>query len=373
LGEVVGAVLPGGVRDHDGAVGLVGAPHHRPAPVVRGRPGPRRDPRLLRDGGRGPGHLSRVLGGLVRLGQGLPPALAGARARKHRERTAGRPGLPVALPRPGLYLPHRPGLRASLSGPPARLAPDAAADELLLPLLRVRGARLWGGPLRLPHPVGRQPRDLVAGGAGGDRHSGDRDPLARRSGLGRVGGHRGRLPALADVLGPHHLHLLRGGLRALDAPVPGLRARPGDRTARCRAGPAPGGRAVHGLAADADRAGLGVPLADLERAGDRCRAVALAEVVAVVDPVVLRVAAPCAPVLSRSGAAVCGYDCAMAMDSSALRELARDLGVGTDYWGWDGTRRDVDDDTLRAVLAGLGTPVSGDEDIAAVRARRERS
>lgn len=77
--------------------------------------------------------------------------------------------------------------------------------------------------------------------------------------------------------------------------------------------------------------------------------------------------------LSRSGAAVCGYDCAMAMDSSALRELARDLGVGTDYWGWDGNRRDVDDDTLRAVLAGLGTPVSGDEDIAAVRARRERS
>src|SRR5699024_5446451 len=63
----------------------------------------------------------------------------------------------------------------------------------------------------------------------------------------------------------------------------------------------------------------------------------------------------------------------MAMDSSALRELARDLGVGTDYWGWDGNRRDVDDDTLRAVLAGLGTPVSGDEDIAAVRARRERS
>lgn len=63
----------------------------------------------------------------------------------------------------------------------------------------------------------------------------------------------------------------------------------------------------------------------------------------------------------------------MAMDSSALRELARDLGVGTDYWGWDGTRREVEDDTLCAVLAGLGTPVSGDEDIAALRAQRERA
>src|SRR5699024_601399 len=141
-------------------------------------------------------------------------------------------------------------------------------------------------------PAVWHPCDRVAGGVVCDRLPGYRDPLARRSGLGRVGGYRVRLPALADVLGPHHLHLLRGGLRALDAPVPGLRARPGDRTARCRAGPAPGGRAVHGLAADADRAGLGVPLADLERAGDRCRAVALADVVAVLDLMVLRVAAP---------------------------------------------------------------------------------
>src|SRR5699024_12599143 len=108
--------------------------------------------------------------------------------------------------------------------------------------------------------------------------------------------------------------------------------------------------ALQRVADDAGRAGLSVPLADLERAGDRRRAVALADVLAVLDLMVLRVAAAQALVLSRSGAAVCGYDCAMAMDSSALRELARDLGVGTDYWGWDGNRRDVDDDTLRAVL-----------------------
>ncbi|MFC7458434.1 4-alpha-glucanotransferase [Brachybacterium sp. GCM10030267] len=61
----------------------------------------------------------------------------------------------------------------------------------------------------------------------------------------------------------------------------------------------------------------------------------------------------------------------MAPDSSALRDLARDLGVGTDYSGWDGTRRAVADATLHAVLAALGTPVETEEDIARVRAERE--
>ncbi|GAB4096411.1 4-alpha-glucanotransferase [Brachybacterium horti] len=61
----------------------------------------------------------------------------------------------------------------------------------------------------------------------------------------------------------------------------------------------------------------------------------------------------------------------MALTSSALRELARDLGVGTDYWGWDGVRRDVADDTLVAVLAGLGHHVADDADLAAARTARE--
>ena len=62
----------------------------------------------------------------------------------------------------------------------------------------------------------------------------------------------------------------------------------------------------------------------------------------------------------------------MASDSSALRDLAHDLGVSTRYWGWDGTEKDVADSTLQAILAALGTPVTTDGDIAALRARRER-
>lgn len=60
------------------------------------------------------------------------------------------------------------------------------------------------------------------------------------------------------------------------------------------------------------------------------------------------------------------------MDSTALRALARDLGIGTDYWGFDGTLKNVTDDTLRKVVAALGHRIENDEDLAAVRAERER-
>ncbi|MGP9537418.1 4-alpha-glucanotransferase [Brachybacterium sp. AOP43-C2-M15] len=63
----------------------------------------------------------------------------------------------------------------------------------------------------------------------------------------------------------------------------------------------------------------------------------------------------------------------MAPDSSALRDLARDLGVSTRYWGWDGTVKDVADDTLHAILAALGSPVVDAADVAAVRAEQERA
>jgi len=63
----------------------------------------------------------------------------------------------------------------------------------------------------------------------------------------------------------------------------------------------------------------------------------------------------------------------MAPDSSALRDLARDLGVSTQYWGWDGILKDVADDTLHAILAALGAPVASETDIAAVRSERERA
>jgi len=66
----------------------------------------------------------------------------------------------------------------------------------------------------------------------------------------------------------------------------------------------------------------------------------------------------------------------MAPDSSALRELAHDLGVSTRYWGWDGTERAVSTQTLHAILAALGTPLGADAtetDIAALRAERERA
>ncbi|MCB5274852.1 4-alpha-glucanotransferase [Arthrobacter sp. SO5] len=42
-----------------------------------------------------------------------------------------------------------------------------------------------------------------------------------------------------------------------------------------------------------------------------------------------------------------------------LHELAAAHGVGTSYWGWDGTQRSVPESTLRGVLAALGVPVEG--------------
>jgi 4-alpha-glucanotransferase len=84
-----------------------------------------------------------------------------------------------------------------------------------------------------------------------------------------------------------------------------------------------------------------------------------------------------AAVLDLSGQAAAGfpggYDCPMAPDSSALRDLARDLGVSTRYWGWDGTLKDVADTTLHAILAALGAPVASAADIASVRRERERA
>ncbi|MDO5663414.1 MAG: 4-alpha-glucanotransferase [Brachybacterium sp.] len=61
----------------------------------------------------------------------------------------------------------------------------------------------------------------------------------------------------------------------------------------------------------------------------------------------------------------------MASETSPLRDLARDLGVATDYWGWDGTHKDVTDDTLRQVLLALGHELDGTDDDGAARHIRE--
>ncbi|WP_114856384.1 4-alpha-glucanotransferase [Brachybacterium sp. YJGR34] len=58
--------------------------------------------------------------------------------------------------------------------------------------------------------------------------------------------------------------------------------------------------------------------------------------------------------------------------ASALRDLARDLGVSTRHQEWDGTVQDVPDSTLRAVLRALGADADSAEGIAAVRAEHER-
>ena len=62
----------------------------------------------------------------------------------------------------------------------------------------------------------------------------------------------------------------------------------------------------------------------------------------------------------------------MPSDSTALRDLAQDLGVSTEYWGWDGTRKDVSDSTLHAILAALGAEASDAADVARLRAERDR-
>lgn len=63
----------------------------------------------------------------------------------------------------------------------------------------------------------------------------------------------------------------------------------------------------------------------------------------------------------------------MALHSPALRDLARDLGVGTDYSGWDGRRHEVPDETLTAVLSALGHEVADEDDVRRIREARERS
>ncbi|AOT04563.1 4-alpha-glucanotransferase [Arthrobacter sp. U41] len=46
-----------------------------------------------------------------------------------------------------------------------------------------------------------------------------------------------------------------------------------------------------------------------------------------------------------------------------LRELAATHGVGTSYRGWDGAERSVTDSTLRGVLAALGVPAGGADEM----------
>lgn len=67
------------------------------------------------------------------------------------------------------------------------------------------------------------------------------------------------------------------------------------------------------------------------------------------------------------------YDWGMPLDTSALRALARDIGVSTDFWGWDGVQKQVADDTLRKVLAALGHRIETDDDIERVRREREQA
>lgn len=75
--------------------------------------------------------------------------------------------------------------------------------------------------------------------------------------------------------------------------------------------------------------------------------------------------------LRLSAGAVGRYDRPMALDSPALRSLARDLGIGIEYWGWDGALRQVSDETLLATLRALGHDIGSDEDLARVRAEHE--
>lgn len=63
----------------------------------------------------------------------------------------------------------------------------------------------------------------------------------------------------------------------------------------------------------------------------------------------------------------------MPSEPTALRDLARDLGVSTEYWGWDGTLKDVAENTLRSVLAALGAQADSPEDIDRIRREHEHA
>ena len=51
------------------------------------------------------------------------------------------------------------------------------------------------------------------------------------------------------------------------------------------------------------------------------------------------------------------------IESGLLRELAAAHGVGTTFRGWDGVEHSVQDTTLRGVLAALGVPAGGSEEM----------
>src|SRR5690606_14675400 len=120
--------------------------------------------------------------------------------------------------------------------------------------------------LRGRDPLGRQPGDLVgrrvraaAGAVGGV-------PAARLAGLGDPRRLRGRLPAVVRLLPPHDLHVLRGRVRAVRRARAHLRDRRAGGAALGTAARAPTGPLGRGRARGGRAAGVGVLLADLDRA-----------------------------------------------------------------------------------------------------------
>ena len=186
--EVVGAVLPRGVRAADDLVGHGRAPRRRGAPLGgRCRPQGRAAGRR-RDGGDGRGHLHAVVVGVVPHEHGLPPAVGHLPPRGGRAVAAPRAAQLGEVPPGRVRLQHDPAEPAPVPVEPVVVDGPDPADVVLLRDAQARHRRVHGRLLLL----GDQPHRDDLGVVGGHRRAARR-PLVV-GGPARLAGRRRSSP-----------------------------------------------------------------------------------------------------------------------------------------------------------------------------------
>src|SRR5690606_36163371 len=135
-GEVVGPVLPRGVRRRVGAVGRDGTPDGGGRAPVGGRARARRGPGRARHAPDGGPRLPRRVDVVVPLPWRVHAPVGAGQPGGGRRVAATRAAVPVGVPPEDVGLPQRAHVRAHVRGAPARVDPAVAADVVLLALLR---------------------------------------------------------------------------------------------------------------------------------------------------------------------------------------------------------------------------------------------
>ena len=230
--EVVGGLLPRGVPADEFPLGRRGPARGGRRPVdarrsAQGRPARRRPHAAAR-----PGHVPRLVDRLVPLEGRLGPAVGRPAPVLDVGMDPGRPAGAVALPLGDVDVQRQPALAAHVPVEPLVVDRDEPPHGLLLPGVQERRAGLCLRCLLEGDHTDREPRGVV-----GRNHRG-RCPgrvLVPRPGLAGGGDPRRagrRLAAVVPLPGPHHLQLLRGGLRAVGRARSDLLPRPAAGAAR---------------------------------------------------------------------------------------------------------------------------------------------